>query len=155
MRNDLVEALRLRRPDIRARWADLLHVDRAPTPLANPAALVHLIGWSLEEIERALLQPSERHRMARGGGAIDCRHACSCLRNPFLPYFVAGEQAVREALVLAQAATPDLTPGERDAALEELNLVLHIVAQREIEAFCGICQYREAAQPSREANAAV
>lgn len=142
MRTQLVEMLRGRRAGIRGRWSDLLRADRAVSPLAHPETLVHLIDWTLEEIERALLNPAQRHRVGRGQ-RIDCRHGCDCQRNPLLVYFAAGGQAVREALVLAQAAAPALSPGERNAALEELNLVLHVVAQREIEAFCGLCQYRE------------
>jgi hypothetical protein len=148
MRTQLVDTLRSRRVDIRARWADLLRADRASSPLAHPESLVHLIEWTLEEIERALLNPGQRHRIGRGSRS-DCRHACDCQRNPLLGYFGAGAQAVREALVLAQAATPHLAAGERDAALEELNIVLHVVAQREIEAFCGLCQYREARVPGQ------
>ncbi|MGH7944517.1 MAG: hypothetical protein ACREF9_05860 [Opitutaceae bacterium] len=82
-------------------------------------------------------------RALRAGSRGDCRHACDCQRNPLLVYFGAGGQALHEALVLAPATTPGLTAGERDAALEELNIVLHIVAHREIEAFCGLCQFRE------------
>ena len=147
MRTQLVEMLRDRRVDIRGRWTDLLRADRASSPLAHPETLLHLIDWTLEEIERALLNPAQRHRVGRGH-RVDCQHECDCQRNPFLAYFGAGEQAVREALVLAQAATPALSPGERDAALEELNVVLHVVAQREIEAFCGLCQHREPRSPS-------
>jgi hypothetical protein len=48
---------------------------------------------------------------------------------------------MREALILAQAAMTTLSPLERDAALEELNLVLAQIARQEIEAFCGVCQH--------------
>ena len=63
-----------------------------------------------------------------------------------LAYFVAGEQALREALVLAQAATQRLDPLERDVSFNELNLVIQQVARGEIEAFCGVCQFRHALQ---------
>ncbi len=55
---------------------------------------------------------------------------------------------MQEGLVLAQAATLHLDPFERDASLEELTQVLHDIAQREIEAFCGVCQYRDRRQVS-------
>lgn len=144
----------MRRAEIGARWSDLLRVERANTPLARPEALVHLIAWTLEEIDRVLLHPVQRHRVGRGGTSTDCRHACDCQRNPLLGYFAAGEQAVREALVLSQAALPGLTAGERDAALDELNLALHIVAHREIAAFCGLCLHREPVAAAKASGAA-
>ena len=143
MRNDLVDSLRSRRAGIRTRWADLLRADRATTPLANPEALVHLIDWTLEEIERALATPVHRHRLGRGGGPVDCRHACDCQLNPLIAYFQVGQQALHEALVLSQASVAGLTAEERDIELQELNAVLQTVSRREIEAFCGICQQRE------------
>ena len=39
MQEELLDALRSRRPKIRERWADLLHAERAATPLGNPDAL--------------------------------------------------------------------------------------------------------------------
>ena len=60
----------------------------------------------------------------------------------FLAYFAAGEQALQEAMVLAQSGFSPLDPLERDASFSELNLALQHIARREIEAFCGVCQFR-------------
>ena len=144
MQDGLVNALRSQRAQIRARWDDLLHVERAKTPLANPDALVHLLDWTLDEIFRAL---HHAHRRRNRNGRSDYHPECPCGRNPLLAYFASGEQALREALVNVQAATPHLDPVERDAALLELNLALQHIARREIEAFCGVCQFR-----AQEAN---
>ena len=57
-----------------------------------------------------------------------------------------------EALVLAQSATFPLDPVERDASFNELNLVLQHISRREIESFCGVCQYRQGATASAAAN---
>ena len=70
---------------------------------------------------------------------------CPCGRNPLLVYFVAGQQAMREALVLAQAAAPRLDAVERDTALTEVNLVFSRIARRETESFCAVCQHRNSA----------
>lgn len=142
MQEELLDALRSRRPKIRERWADLLHAERAVTPLGNPDALVHLIDWTLDEIERALVQPSARKRVGRRPVAVDYRHECPCGRNPLLGYFAAAEQALQEAMILVQAAQPGLDAIGRDASFEELRLVLNTIARREIEAFCGVCQFR-------------
>ncbi len=144
MQGSLVNALRCRSPDIRARWAALLHAEPVTTPLANPYALVHLIDWTLNEIFKSLTSHAARRRFRRRIAAATHRREC-CGLNPLLAHFAAGEQAMREGLILVQAATPSLDPLERDASLEELNQVLRAVAQHEIEAFCGVCQHRRAA----------
>jgi hypothetical protein len=137
--------LRAQCPQMRERWETLLHAEPITTPLAHPDALVHLINWTLEEVFRELgAVPSRRRRGQRHRTAETTRPACPCGRNPLLAYFAAGEQVLREALVLAQAASPALDPFERDASLEELNLVFQQIARREIESFCGVCQHRNA-----------
>lgn len=143
MQETLVQSLRTRQPQIRARWEALLRAEPVNTPLAYPDSLVHLIDWTLDEIFRGLVILSTRRRSGKKPAGPDYRPDCPCGRNPLLTYFSAGEQAVREALVLAQAAATPLDPIERDASLEELNLVFQHIARREIEAFCGVCQHRE------------
>ena len=127
---------------MREHWEALLRAEPVSSPLGHPDALVHLINWTLDEIFTAIGNPLARHRA--GGtrfGADEPAH-CPCGRNPLLAYFTAGEQAMHEALVLAQAASAPLDPLERDASFDELNLVLQHISRREIEAFCGVCQFR-------------
>jgi hypothetical protein len=61
--------------------------------------------------------------------------------NPLLAYFVAGEQAMLETLVLVQAHHGHHDSAQTTAVLE-LKHVLVQVARREIEAFCAVCQHR-------------
>ena len=154
MQEELLNALRFRRPQIRTRWAELLHVEPTLTPLGHPDALVHLLDWTLDEIHRALQDPLLRRRLGRRLTVSGARSECPCGRNPLLGYFAAGQQVLQEALVLAQAASPELDPIERDASLEELNLVLHEIARREIEAFCGVCQFRDRSAEVHASHAA-
>lgn len=137
-----VHALEARRGDVRVRWEDLLRTERVNTPLANPDALVHLIDSTLAEIFAALLHPSARRKVVHAADFSAVRAKCVCGRNPYLTYFVAGEQALLEALVLAQAEGPPLDPEARDSAVQELYGVMRACARREIEAFCSLCQYR-------------
>lgn len=141
MEAELLAALRSRREEIRARWAELLRVEPVNTPLAHPDALAHLIDWTLEEIFRGLLHATPRRRHGHGLTGHFRPH-CPCGRNPLLAYFAIAEQALQEALILVQAGLAHLDPIGRDSALEELNLVLRHVARREIETFCGVCQHR-------------
>ena len=141
MQSHLLSALRAQHQQIRSRWTALLHVEPVSTPLANPNALVHLLDWTLEEIYRGLGTLAARRRASRTD-IPDAKPHCPCGRNPLLAYFAAGQQAMQEALILVQSALPSLDPISRDAALVELNLVLHQIAHREVEAFCGVCQHR-------------
>lgn len=142
MQEPLVSALRARRPTVREHWEALLRAEPVATPLGHPDALVHLIDWTLDEIFTAIANPLARHRSGGTRFAADQRPECPCGRNPLLAYFAAGEQALHEALVLAQVNSPGLDPIERDASFDELNLVLQHISRREIEAFCGVCQFR-------------
>jgi hypothetical protein len=147
MQETLVHSLRAQVVEIRARWKTLLQAEPVNTPLANPDTLVHLIDWTLKEIFQALTSPSMRRRLCRRSTTADHRHECPCGRNPLLAYFAVGQQAMREALVLAQAAEPSLVPIERDASLEELNLVLQHIARRAFSAFAGVCPHRHDHEP--------
>ena len=142
MQSDLLGALRTRQPEIRARWTELLRVEPVNSPLAHPETLSHLIDWTAAEIFSALTDGAHQRRSTRDDPTTPNRSLCACGRNPLLSYFDAAGQALREALILAQAALPTLDPIERDATLEELNMVLQHVARREINAFCGVCQHR-------------
>jgi hypothetical protein len=142
MQTGLLVELRAREAEIHGRWAELLRIEPVNTPLAHPDALAHLIDWTLAEIFRELATASRRRRTTHHHASTPNRSLCACGRNPLLAYFEAAGQALREALILAQATHPTLDPVERDASLEELNLILNDVARREIEAFCGVCQHR-------------
>ena len=137
----LMTALTARRPQVHARWDDLLRAEKVSTPLANPDALVHLIDWTLDEVFRTLQSLPTRRRPLRAPSRHDLD--CPCGRNPLLIYFAAGEQALQESLVLSQAKGIHLDPAERDSALQELNLALRHIASREIGAFCSLCQLRD------------
>ena len=132
--------LRARRLRIQASWEALLRAEPINSPLGHPDALVHLIDWTIDQIFSALADPPSQPAEEPAEPAPPC----ICGRNPLLAYFAAGEQAMREALILGQAARAPIDPASRDAAFDELNLVLQRIARREIEAFCGVCQFRSA-----------
>lgn len=154
MQETLLNAIRAQRPQIWQRWRELLHLDPVVNPLGHPDTLVHLIDWTLDEAFLALTVPEPGRAPTRGRLVDEEQSYCPCGRNPLLAFFVAGEQALCESLVLAQASHRDLDPHERDQALDELNFALRHIARREIQAFCGVCMYRApatgaGARPSR------
>lgn len=144
----LLFQLRERRDRIRRQWEALLRVEPVATPLGHPDALVHLIDWSLDEIFAALANPLPPQLDEE----TDCgQPVCPCGRNPLLAYFGAGQRALQEGLILAQAASAPLDPEERDRSMRRLVQVVRRLARRETEAFCGVCQSRQAAQAETEA----
>src|SRR5688572_4272688 len=104
MQDSLVCALRTQRTQIRERWATLLRVEPVGSPLGHPDSLVHLIDWTLDEIFAGV--SNTLIESAPGGSRPSGENPapCACGRNPLLTFFSAGEQAVREGLVLAQVA---------------------------------------------------
>lgn len=146
MQDELVRALRARRVEIHSRWAALLRMEKANTPLANPDALVFMIDWTLDECFSSL-GPVPGGRRLRLVNDLAAKPDCPCGRNPLLTYFAAGEQAIEEALILEQArASTVLDPLARDAAFAELKLTFRDIARREIESFCAVCQFRDGAR---------
>src|SRR5688500_16205066 len=148
MQASLLRELRSRRCSVRGRWETLLRAEPVTTPLGLPDTLVHLIDTTLDEIFVALDNPPKRPRTNARTVADSEPLICPCGRNPLLAYFTAAEQALREGLILAQATSGPLDPIERDRSLEELDTVLQQLSRREIEAFCGLCQFRHLALPA-------
>lgn len=147
MQATLLRELHARRFSIRARWETLLRAEPIATPLGTPDALVHLIDTTMQEVLTALEQPARSGKVQRQPQP-SADTLCPCGRNPLLAYFAAAGQAFREGLVLAQAASAPLDPRERDAAFERLNAILGEISRREVEAFCGLCQFSHLALPS-------
>lgn len=134
MQKNVEQALRARRPQIRARWLELLFVEPVNTPLANPRSLIFLLDETIDAVFAALRRGASNRRVPVPD--------CPCGRNPYLSYFRAGRQALLEALVLLQAETAALDPDERDNAVATLNAALGRVAAEAIEGFGSLCQHR-------------
>ncbi len=148
MQSDLVSAVKGRRAEIRTRWEALLRVERVHTPLAHPDTLIHLIDGTIDEVLKRLVQRLGQKGVSRPASYDAIRHSCVCGRNPLLAYFRAGEQALLEAVVLAQSETPCIDPAERSLAVAETFFVIRRLAQSEIESFCAVCQYRQTTAPT-------
>jgi hypothetical protein len=144
MRECWVSAISTRRHLIRERWEALLRAERANSPLANPDALAHLIEWTLDEVLKELRRPRAHNKGTPVPSMSTLREGCHCGRNPYFIHFMAGEQAMLEALVIVQAEASPLDPEHRDAAVAELYTVTRQIARREVDAFCSLCQHRSA-----------
>jgi hypothetical protein len=142
-----IHALAAHRSKIRRRWESLLRLERAASPISDPDYLVHMIDWTLDAVFARL-----RGNKARNGGGHPpkiavLRAGCQCGRNPYLNHFLAGEQALIEALVLAQAEGPSLDPVHRDIAVAQLYIAIHAIAQREVESLCSLCRDHRRQEP--------
>ncbi|MEO6995714.1 MAG: hypothetical protein ABI273_19065 [Lacunisphaera sp.] len=137
METAVIRALEVQRPAIRLQWESLLRLEPVSSPLAQPDLLVRLLDQTLDEIFVLLRAWSSRRHPTRTPAP-----GCPCGRNPLLAYYTAGQQALREALVMIQAGTPALMVADRDDAFICLDQVFQHIARREIEAFCALCQFR-------------
>jgi hypothetical protein len=91
-----------------------------------------MIDDSLDAVLSALGDP-RRVRPARPPLGSDSR-------NPFIAYFLAGKQALLEALVLAEAESGGCSREQRDAAVAELGAAIEFVIGGEVDAFGKVCQ---------------
>lgn len=139
----MLHAFEAQRTELHARWEALLRVEPVNTPLGQPEALKHMIDYTLNTLFAALHNPHapKRKHLRLVREWVADRGLCPCGKNPLLAYFVAGEQALLETLILIQAGQPDCAE-TRASAVMELKLEMAYVAHREIETFCALCQLR-------------
>ncbi len=138
MRAHLLDKLRARTVAIQTRWETLLHIEPVSGPLGNPDAMARLIPETLREILAAISATPRQVTLQQA--AANRLPACECGHNPYLSYFVAGEQALVEAFVLLQSEMPASERHESDLA--ELIQVIRHLGHGEIDTFCGICAHR-------------
>lgn len=139
----MLHSLEAQRTELHQRWEALLRVEPVTSPLGQPEALKHMIDYTLNTLFASLrTQHAARKRQLKSvrDGMAD-KSICPCGRNPLLAYFIAGEQALLETLILVQASLPDCAE-TRAAGVQELKYAMAQVAHREIETFCAVCQFR-------------
>lgn len=138
METEILRALVAHRPSIRTHWESLLRLERVSSPLAQPDLLVRMLDQTLDDIFGTLPGWS----VHRDSTPAIPAPVCPCGRNPLLAYYAAGQQALREALVMVQVGIPLLTTAARDDSFACVDQVFGHIARREIEAFCALCQFR-------------
>lgn len=134
----LLQQLRAQSATIHVRWETLLRMEPVSGPLANPDALVRLIPESLARVfEQLDDQTTGELSLAELAG--ERLPGCDCGFNPFLAYYVAGERAFSEAVVLLQ---PVGTGRRNESDLAEVLRAVRRLAIDEIDTFCGLCAHR-------------
>jgi hypothetical protein len=141
MQKGWIAALSSNRKKIRLKWETLLRIEQADSPISNPEYLVHLIDWTLDEIFAQLRKQKPSHpNDCKPPTIASLQPDCRCGHNPLLKLFLAGEQALIEALILLQAEVPDYDPVHRSTAVTELYLAINAVARREVGSLCSMCK---------------
>lgn len=103
-----------------------------------------MIDDSLDAVYSALAEPHTPPAPKPAAGA----HS----RNPFVAYFLAGKQALLEALVLVQSRGTGAYD-QRDAAVAELTAAIESVIGTEVDAFGQVCHAGSAATRHRPSGA--
>ena len=128
----LLEGLR---PLIKQRWEALLRAEPVVSPLSSPDALVYMMDETLDQVAAAMRTRSVRAWLRRNPALIaPLRDRCVCGLNPLLAYYITGRVA------LCAVAEEKLGP-----AFTEVILFYHSIAQKDIEALCGVCCHQGSA----------
>jgi hypothetical protein len=145
---ELLRKLRGQAAEIGERWDALLRLERMTGPLAHPDALVHLIADSMRQVF-AVAASARTGSLSIRTAMADSLPGCECGHNPYLMYFIAGEQALIEAVIRAQADLPPHRRRESDIAA--VIQAVRSLGHAEIDTFCGICAHHGTAARCRHA----
>jgi hypothetical protein len=146
MQHCFVAELNGRRHALRGAWERKLRAEPVTSPLANPDTLVLLMDRTLDELFAALRRRCELAAAATSAGEAVAlprsgpRGGCLCGLNPLLAYFRVGAAVISSICLRAdfRRAMPD--EAELQRCLAEAMAQWQSIAQREIRAFCNLCQ---------------
>jgi hypothetical protein len=123
MERNAATILSRRRAELLAEWKLQLRAAPVVSALALPASLEYLMTRTLDDlaIHVGLKTPA---------APVDWPPRCGCGRNPFRAYYLTGESALINVLTL-----------HAPASLERVRTAWQSIAQAELGAFCGLCQF--------------
>ena len=132
METSLINCLEQARAHIAGEWTRLVLGGPRDNPLAPPETMVHLVEPALDRLfQRMELPEDERSaRVVRGKDTWPPR--CACGRNPYLRFYVTGEQALMDHLPEEVMLAP--------LDIDQLRDQFRIVALEDIRLFGGMCQ---------------
>lgn len=126
-----VEALR---PALKREWEILLRAEPTLSPLGNPDVLVYLMDETFNALLASLTQRSLSYWKERSTALrLPLKRHCTCGMNPLLNYYATGEIALH--VVVAH---------ELNEHLDAILTCYHVLAQKEIDTLCAVCQHSEA-----------
>ncbi|MBA4138326.1 MAG: hypothetical protein C0518_13520 [Opitutus sp.] len=132
MDEGVIQRLEGLRPSWKREWEALLRSEPTLSPLGNPDTLVYLMDETITEVLKALrarsLKPVAINSRAL---LVPLQRHCACGLNPLLNYYATGE------LAFHAVAGPMLVEH-----LDEALASYHLLAQKEIDTLCAVCQHR-------------
>ncbi|MDD2764374.1 MAG: hypothetical protein PHE83_10410 [Opitutaceae bacterium] len=126
---------------IKTCWEVLLRSAPPASPLGNPDTLVFMMDRTLDAFFTAVTSATPRRWLARYPllcGSL--KKTCPCGRNPFLFYYLSGEQALLAIAEKSLPAAPVMPAAEQERILSEVKLTFHYLAQHELQNFCDLCR---------------
>jgi len=133
------EELRARRQIIKSAWERRLRSESVTSALANPDTLVMMMDRTFDELLASIAESSHSGRGARdhfkrtGTG-------CLCGLNPLLAYFRTFAITLCGVVEAGGKPFAVMPPESLALCLDETLLVLREIAQRDVAAFCAVCQ---------------
>jgi len=139
MKRAFLRAIMTRRAVIKLRWRATLEQAPLYTPLASPALLAYMMDRTLDELILATTYPKvpENHS-SRHDSLITSKSCSTCGLNPYIGYFLAGEDALVSAVRTIEVS-PALSENELLGSEIELLFAFRVIAHREVNDFCEIC----------------
>jgi hypothetical protein len=120
------------RPSWKREWEALLRSEPTLSPLGNPDTLVYLMDETITEVLKVLRARSLKQAATNSRALlVPLQRHCACGLNPLLNYYATGE------LALHAVAAPMLVEH-----LDEALTSYHLLAQKEIDTLCAVCQHR-------------
>lgn len=116
-----------RRTHLKQVWERRLRLEPVRSTLGEPAVLVYMMDETLRQLEGLLT----RRHVSRAEKAGDFESRCRCRLNPLLAYFSTGEAAL---LALLEDGG-----GVEEPLRTQVSGWWRLLAQREIDAVCGVC----------------
>ncbi len=131
----LIQQLEAQRPSFKREWEALLRTEPTLSPLGNPDTLVFMMDETLSDLFKNLRLRAQKHQAVNPRSLlVPLQRHCECGMNPLLTYFATGELALH--LVAGQVL-------KRDAELDEILACYHLLAMKEIDMLCAVCQHRQ------------
>jgi hypothetical protein len=128
----IIQRLEGLRSSWKREWEALLRSEPTLSPLGNPDTLVYLMDETIAGVLKSLRTRSLRPVATNSRALlVPLQRHCACGLNPLLNYYATGE------LALHMVAAPVLA-GDLDEALTSY----HVLAQKEIDTLCAVCQHR-------------
>lgn len=120
------------RPAVKSEWEKLLRTEPTLSPLGNPDTLVYLMDETISDVIKGLRAHPPRYWQQHATALRrPLQRHCACGMNPLLNYYATGELALHAAC--AAALGPQL---------EDVLVCYHLIAQKEIDTLCAVCQHR-------------